>query len=159
MKKKCIFTFLEVLDVILCTKLVVDDCADEGVESNIALAFACCGVDGCFRVGLRAIFSEELGLEASLPASEFLEEFGACLLGVAQSTDESVGFVGGYAEAFLVTDFSGCFWVMLVVARVHKFVGFLLAFADNFSVLITVLFFAVYCTLAFNGAVKFGDRV
>ena len=137
----------------------IENGADEGMKLHVAFALTGFGVNGRFRVRLRALCGNQLGVEACLPDGELFQEFRARVSGLVCGMDDGDGTVGGIAEAFVMSLLSRCLRMAFEITRVDDVIKFLFAFADNFAVGITELLLAVDCTFSLYCAVEFGERI
>ena len=137
----------------------IENGADEGMKLHVAFALTGFGVNGRFRVRLRALCGNQLGVEACLPDGELLEEFGTRVSGLVGSMNDSDGTIGGIAEALVMSPLGWCLRMAFEITRVGEVIEFLLAFADDFSVGITEFLLAVDCAFSLYCAVKLGEGV
>ena len=143
-------------------------CADEGIEAEVLLAFACFGIDGCIGFGF-----VQLGFEAVLPVLERSQFFGGrrCravgMVGRVGSSirqrfgrkQDTVGFCAGLLETKLMLQFLSLCRFLFPVAWVLNFVGFMLGHAFDVSFGIAISLTASDCSAFGERAVEFTDRV
>lgn len=148
--------------------LAQEACADEGIEAEVLLAFACFGIDGCIGFGF-----VQLGFEAVLPVLERSQFFGGrrcravgMVGGVGSSIrqrfgwkQDAVGFCAGLLETKLMLQFLSLSRFLFPVAWVLNFVGFMLGHAFDVSFGIAISLAAGDCSAFGERAVEFADRV
>lgn len=148
--------------------LAQEACADEGIETEVLLAFARFGVDGCIGFGF-----VQLGFEAVLPVLERSQFFGGrrCravgMVGRVGSSirqrfgwkQDAVGFGAGLLETKLMLQFLSLCRFLFPVAWVLNFVGFMLGHAFDVSLGITISLATGDCSAFGERAVEFTDRV
>ena len=137
-------------------------CADESIETGIALTFARHGVYGCVRLS-----TTELILEAGLPVAEDVEVFFGRERTVMSSGisfglgSEQDAFSLGRSsfEAVLTLQFLAGSRVALPVARMADSIGFGSGLIDDATFVVAIGFSAVDDTAFAEGAADVADRV
>ena len=137
-------------------------CADEGIDAEVLLAFACFGIDGCIGFGL-----VQLGIEAGLSVLERGKFFGSgrcSIMGGGISLrfgreEDTVCFGAGLLETELMLQFFALCRILLPVAGVHDLVRLRVGHSFDAAFGITVGFAAIDCAAFSKCAVEFTNGV